>query len=353
MVLLDVCSTKLSAAIDRLEPTRFLDFAQAEALEKQLENLIADHLLETLYEGDPLLPFFQERPWQEEADIYALDRNGDLVVFELKRAGAGRGALEQLFRYVEVASAWDYFELNRKFGEYLSKRKARVVELRDAHCQAFGLAEPMDEDSFNKRQRMYVVANSAEEGLIQAVLYWRSRGLEIEFLPYRVYEIGGKKYFEFFSKPFDVHPNPAHRKGVLFDTNASYDVLGQTPWVQRMITQKRVSAYGNVKGTVDSLQRGDTVFYYQKGYGIIAAARIIGTTPHNFEEDEERYWDVEFLTQVPTRFEPPYNALSVAEIREATGLNFYWPKTIKVPFLDLEHTEKLLQAAIGKLGPAV
>ncbi|HEV3038193.1 MAG TPA: hypothetical protein VHA33_10495 [Candidatus Angelobacter sp.] len=105
---------KLSPSIDRLEPLKFLDFAQTQAVEKQLENLIADHLLETLYEGDPLLSFFQERSRQEEADIYALDRQGDLVVFELKRIGAGRGALEQLFRYVEQASAWDYFELNRK-----------------------------------------------------------------------------------------------------------------------------------------------------------------------------------------------------------------------------------------------
>jgi len=155
-----------------------------------------------------------------------------------------------------------------------------------------------------------------------------------------------------FSKPFDVHRNPAYRKGVLFDTNASYDIQGEAPWVQRMISQKRVSAYGDIKGTVDSLQRGDTVFYYQKGYGIIAAARITGTAPHNFENDDERYWDVEYLTKVPSRFEPPYAALSVAEIREITGLNFYWPKTIKVPYLTVEQSDKLLQAAVSKLGAA-
>jgi len=159
-----------------------------------------------------------------------------------------------------------------------------------------------------------------------------------------------ESHFEFFSKPFDVHPNPAHRKGVLFDTNASYDILGQAPWVERMITQKRVSAYGDVKGAVDYLQKGDTVFYYQKGFGIVAAARIIGNTPRDFAQDEERYWDVEFLTRTPSRFEPPYNAMSIAEIREATGLTFYLARTLKVPYLNTEHTDKLLQAAIRKLG---
>ncbi len=124
---------KLSASIDRLEPQKSTDFAQAGALEKDLENPLAGHLLETLYEDDPLLPFFQERRRQEEPDICALDRYGNLVVFELKRAGAGRGALEQLLRYVESASSWDYAALNRKFGQY---RRGEAVQLRSAHRQA-------------------------------------------------------------------------------------------------------------------------------------------------------------------------------------------------------------------------
>lgn len=341
---------KLSSGIDRIEPLRFHDFEGEDALEKQLENLIANHLLEVLYEGAPVLPIFQERNWQSEADIYAIDRNGDLVVFELKRAGAGRGALEQLLGYVEKASAWNYFALNKKFGEYLTKRKGKSIELREAHRETFGLIESLEDDQFNRNQRMYVVANSAEEDLIHAVSYWRNRGLDIEFLPYRIYQIGGERYFEFFSKPFDVHPNPAHRKGVLFDTNASYDIAGQPPWVEKMIMGRRVSAYGDIKGAVDYLQKGDTVFYYQKGCGVIAAARIIGNAPRDFAPDDERYWDVEFLTRTPHRFDAPYNALSVAEIREATGLSFYLARTLKVPYLNSEQTEKLLQVAISKLG---
>jgi hypothetical protein len=279
-----------------------------------------------------------------------LDRHGNLVVFELKRAGAGR-ALEQLFRYVEIASTWDYFTLNRKFGEYREKRRGEVVELREAHRQAFGLVDQIEEDVFNRSQRMCVVANSAEDTLIRAVSYWRDRGLDVDFLPYRVYEIAGDRYFEFFSKPFDPHLNPAFAKGVLFDTNASYDVPGEEPWVQRMITKKRVAAYGDIKGVVDYLRRGDTVFYYQKGFGIIAAARITGALPREFEPDEERYWDVQFLTKTPSVFAPPYAALSVAEIRETLGFNFFWAKTLKVPYLNSEQSEQLLRAVISKIGP--
>jgi hypothetical protein len=119
-----------------------------------------------------------------------------------------------------------------------------------------------------------------------------------------------------------------------------------------MITNKRVSAFGCIKGVIDYLRRGDTVFYYQKTFGIIAAARIPGSAPREFELDEERYWDVQFVTAIPTAFTPRgYTALSVSEIRETLGFNFFWAKTLKVPYLDKEQTERLLRAVIQRVGP--
>jgi hypothetical protein len=109
-----------------------------------------------------------------------------------------------------------------------------------------------------------------------------------------------------------------------------------------MITKKRVSAYGGIKGVVDYLRRGDIVFYYQIRFGIIAAARITGAAPREFESGEERYWDVQFLTAVPTVFTPHYTALSVSEIRETLGFNFFLARTLKVPYLNAEQTERLL-----------
>jgi hypothetical protein len=94
------------------------------------------------------------------------------------------------------------------------------------------------------------------------------------------------------------------------------------------------------------------VFYYQKGNGIVAAARITGRIPREFEPDNERYWDVQFLTAKPTVFASPYAALSVPEIRETLGFNFFWAKTLKVPYLRSEQAEQLLRAVILKIGPS-
>jgi hypothetical protein len=55
-----------------LEPISFLGAADLQKTEKDLENLIATHLLDVLFEGAPLLPIFQERQLRAEADIYAI-----------------------------------------------------------------------------------------------------------------------------------------------------------------------------------------------------------------------------------------------------------------------------------------
>ena len=57
-----------------------------------------------LFEGNELMPICQERPQQEEADIYALNERGELVIFELKRDGAGADAVHQALRYCEKAA---------------------------------------------------------------------------------------------------------------------------------------------------------------------------------------------------------------------------------------------------------
>ena len=81
----------------------------------------------------------------------------------------------------------------------------------------------------------------ADDHLINAVDYWRRQGISIVFLPYRIYDLADKRYFEFFAPPYDRHRNPADEKGVLFDTNRTYDE--DSIWY--MVENRRV---GRVRG---------------------------------------------------------------------------------------------------------
>lgn len=283
--------SKNENSADSLEPLPFLDFADLGKLEKDLEIVIAEHLLDVLFEGAALMPIFQERALQAEADIYALNREGDLVIFELKRGYAGTDAMLQMLRYSQDAGAWGYNRLEEMHRIYSKSPQP----LGEAHRDAFNLERPLLPSEFNRKQQLIIVGNAANDSLINAVDYWKRTGLQVNFLPYRVYNIGGEHYFEFFALPYDKHQNPATTKGVLFDTNRSYDP--DSIW--DMIEQKRISAYGGVKHVVEYLNPRDIVFYSHKWVGIVAAAEILG--PVKSDGADECYRDVKFLTPVPTR----------------------------------------------------
>ena len=63
---------------DKLEPVTFKDFSSFGNLEKDLEELIASSILDVLFEDASLMPIFQERQYQAEADIYALNEKGEI-----------------------------------------------------------------------------------------------------------------------------------------------------------------------------------------------------------------------------------------------------------------------------------
>ena len=319
-----------------LEPLPFLDASDLQRTEKDLENLLATHLLDVLFEGAPLLPIFQERQLQSEADVYAINRDGDLVIFELKRGLAGEDAVLQAIGYTQRAGRWVYPELDRRYQTYLRTGGLTAAELRDAHKDAFQLDIALEPTNFNRRQHLYVVGNAANEALIDAIDYWKSQGLSVEFLPYRIYDVGGARYFEFFSFPYDRHRNPSAVKGVLFDTNRSYNEDA----VWDMMEKSRVAAYGDAKHVVQYLNRGDVVFFYHKWVGIVAAGEVRG--PVREDGTEEQYREVRFLTAVPNRGTGFTRAMPASEITRISGHNFFWARTIKVPYLDRDEAQTLV-----------
>ena len=319
--------------ITDLEPLSFLDFADLGKYEKDLEMLLADHLLDVLFEDAVLMTIFQERPMQAEADIYALNGSGDLIIFELKRGITGSDAMLQILRYAQDAGQWTFNTLEEKYGTFCGNMPA---SLADAHWEAFKLERPLLPSDFNRRQHLIIVGNAANIPLIDAVDYWKKQGLSVDFLPYRIYRIANEHYFEFFALPYDRHQNPSMSKGVIFDTNRSYDE--DSIW--EMMENNRVAAYGSDKYVVDYLNPKDIVFFSHEWVGLIAAAEVIGRPKD--DGPEERYRDVKFLTPKPARTEGIVSYMPFNEVSKVTGKSFFWARTIKVPYLMKEEAQVLL-----------
>jgi len=318
---------------DKLEPVAFKDFSSFGNLEKDLEELIAKSILDVLFEDASLMPIFQERQYQAEADIYALNEKGELIIFELKRGSAGEGAVHQALRYAQDAGQWTYSTLQNKYQQYTGSS----TDLHLSHQEAFNLEHSLDAKELNNKQHLIIIGSAADDSLINAVDYWKHQGVSIDFLPYRIYELNGVKYFEFFALPYDKHKNPSDIKGVLFDTNRSWDE--ESIWY--MMENSRVAAFGDAKRFVDYVYPGDIVFFSHKWTGLVAAGRV-KKGRIKAPDEETLYRDVEFITPVPKKGEA-IKAMPFGKVSEITGKSFFWTRTIKVPYLSRNEAEHLVK----------
>lgn len=335
---------KTNDVFDSIEPVPFRNLPK----EKHLEDLMARNLTGVLFEDNQMMPLFQETPYDGGADIYALNEQGDLVIFELKRDDACEGAVHQILRYCETAAQWDF--------QYLQRRAKLEVYgydaakgLRVAHQSHFELKQPLDEFDFNKQQHLIIVGSAGSDDLIRNVDYWKSKGISVEFIPYRIYAIGdGEKkdyYFEFFSPPYDRHSSPAHVKGVIFDTNRSYDE--DSIWY--MCENQRVAAFGGRKDAVRSLGRGDIVFLCHRWTGVVAAGKVKGSLKEDKEKDA-MFWEMDWLTSVPMKDGGPIKAMPAAEIKKLLKRNFFLARILKTPYLSADESKHLLDALNDYIG---
>ena len=256
-----------------------------------------------------------------------------VIIFELKRSSAGDDALIQALRYAQHAGQWTYAQIQERQRQYTGRQDT----LNRAHQEAFSLAEPLGTKEFNHRQQLLIIGSAADESLVNSVDYWRRQGLSIDFLPYRVYELADQPYFEFFALPYDLHQNPADTKGVLFDTNRSYDETS----IWYMMENKCIAAFGDAKRFVDYIYPGDTVFFSHVGTGIVAAAKV-GNGAVRSPEPETRCRGVSFVTPPPARGDD-YRAMPFKKMSEITGKSFFWARTIKVPYLGAGEAARLVE----------
>jgi hypothetical protein len=325
---------------DGLKPMPYYDYADLKGKEKDLENLLANNLSDLYIEDGQLMPIFQERQWQEEPDLLALDKNGNLIIFELKRGIVQGDTTIQVMRYAQNYGQKKYDELNRLYQDYRRKTSPgeKVCSLKEEHAEAFELENPLKEELFNVKQRLVIVGSSSDISLIEAVNYWKSKNLDIDFLPYRFYKIADEIYFDFFAKPYDYHINPRNKKGIMFDTNLSYDP--DSVW--DMFANSKISAYGKASRYINSFNKGDYVLYYHKGWGVIGAGIIKTATVGEDPSKNELYHTVELLTPV-IKQDSDIRYISASELCKLLDKNFYFASTIKSPYLSAEEAKLVVE----------
>ena len=290
-------------------------------LEKDIELFFAAHLHELIPE-DQLMLIGQERQRQEEADLFAIDRKGTLYIFELKRWQSAAENLLQVMRYGQIFGRYDYAALQN-----LAHRHQKLEgELKEKHQKHFDLGEAIPEAAFNQDQVFIVVTNGVDRDTMDAIKYWKQKGLRIDSLTYRLYSAEGKPHlwFDVYNPEQDVilEENP----GIYcVNTNVTYMA---NAWSE-MLTKKRASAYYDRKYAVAGIPKGSTIYLYHTGVGIIAKSKSTGVfhkADYEGDKDEEFFVPLDFLWKIenPNEWD---NAVKPWEINTELGTGHRFRQT--------------------------
>ncbi|MFQ5965000.1 MAG: hypothetical protein ACE5KZ_12045 [Candidatus Scalinduaceae bacterium] len=178
-----------------VEKVKEISLSSSNLEEKDLENIISKRI-EELVRTDQLMVIMQERRRQEEPDIIAIDQEGALYIFELKRWEGRSENLLQALRYGQKFGRYNYDKLNWFFQSY-RHGKGESLELQQAHEEFYDLDAPINKDRFNNNQHFVIVTNGLDYDTWDAIAYWKNKGINITAQIYRVFKIEDKLFIDF------------------------------------------------------------------------------------------------------------------------------------------------------------
>lgn len=117
-------------------------------------------------------------------DLLALDRDGDAVVIELKRDRTPRETLAQALEYASFVEGLTANELETILCQYLNDESVSIAEY---HRQYFALSND-EAVSFNKEQRIVIIANRITDDIRQTATFLRNKGLRVTCLEFSYFE---------------------------------------------------------------------------------------------------------------------------------------------------------------------
>lgn len=280
--------------------------------ERDLQDILF-RSLDKLLPDDELLLITQSRNWQEEPDLMAFDKNGSLYIFELKAWESRSENLLQVLRYGQIYGSYAYDDLERMYG----KSEGLGLSLADSHKARFEV--DLERSDFNHQQIFVVVTNGLDYRTREAVKYWRSQGLDVRPWVYRAYRTKDEMLLEL--SPFAVEDNPYEDvAGKYYSLNTNY--RNSSTDHEDMLKNKKAAAYfGPWKYKVERLTKGDTVFLYQTGAGVVAVGTASGKLEKQAYHGNPDHAEEEYFMPLE-RFLQLSEPISAAEVKEVTGNNY-------------------------------
>lgn len=288
--------------------------------ERAFQDILYNSLDTLIPEGELLL-LMQSRQGPEEPDLMAIDREGKLYIFELKIWESRSENILQVLRYGQKFGGYKYEALDRLYRKFHNEG----VSLKDAHSKTF--EQELDEEKFNNAQVFVVVTNGIDLKTREAIQYWREQSLDVRPWVYRVYKGATNSEMLLEISTFSSNDNPYE------DISEGYYILNTNinnseDDHNAMLREKKAAAfYSPPKFNIEKLNRGDIIFLYESGVGIVAVGIADGNLQKRNYHDEPEEVDEEYFMKL-NKFHLLTRPISPSEIREITGINYVFNRTM-------------------------
>ena len=136
--------------------------------------------------------------WQDSKrriDLLGIDRQGSLVVFELKRTTDGGHMDLQAIRYAAMVSALTFSEVVVVFEQFL-KKHGRTEHAKDLILEHVNGDEDEVEASVGELVRVVLVSQDFDSEITTAVLWLNEQGLDIRCVKLHPYQFGEQIVFD-------------------------------------------------------------------------------------------------------------------------------------------------------------
>ncbi|MFZ3076977.1 MAG: hypothetical protein WA139_00815 [Candidatus Aenigmatarchaeota archaeon] len=297
--------------------------------EADFQKLLFDNL-EKVMQDEDLMLIAQSRKWQEEPDLMAIDSKGDLYIFELKAWESKDYNLLQALRYGQIYGQYSYESLNELFLKFPEQDKKSLLDALNSKFEV-----NLTSDKINKKQHFIIITNGMDFKTRQAALYWADKGIDIKNWIYRIYKINEDILIEFDT--FSIVENPFEdiEEGFwILNTNYRNNISDD----KDMLDNQKASAFFDPwKRNIEKLQKGDRVFLYRSGEGIVANGIVSGKLEkksHDGEENEEYFMKLD-------KFNKLENPIPASDVKKITGINYRFMSTMFA--IDKESGNKLLE----------
>ena len=294
--------------------------------------------LDKLIPDDELLLLMQSRRWQEEPDLMAIDREGRLFIFELKAWESRSEHILQVLRYGQIFGSYKYDDLDRLYRRFEKDEKS----LKEIHMAIFG--NELKKDEFNRNQVFVVMTNGIDYKTREAIQYWREQKLDVRPWIYRVYQ-GTNSEMLLEISTFSSSDNPYE------DISEGYYILNTNISNSKedhesMLKEEIAAAYFSPwKHKIENLSKGDVIFLYQSGVGIVAVGKASGKLKMRNYHSDTKHIDEEYYMKL-NQFYLLKTPLSASDIKGITGINHRFMSTLFG--VDSDNGKKLYKEVINR-----